>query len=105
MILFCIVCHSVGTLAIEKDSILCDTGIKISQDVIVEESANALVIYNEPLKKIFVIAIDTNRDGLYEILVFDTNGDGQMDMQLEGGQATAEEVLWLYCGYQVLPMI
>lgn len=102
MVLFCIVCHSAGTLAIGTDSTLCDTGMKITQEVKVIDNMNVLSV--STAERQIIIAIDTNQDGWYTVLIFDTNGNGYADMQLEGGYANAEEVIWLYCEYQRLEM-
>ena len=104
MILFCIVCHSAGTLAIGIDSTICNSGIPFTQEVVVEEKGNVLVVANEGMEIIFILAFDWNRDGIYESLLFDINANGAIDLQLEGGQATAEQVIQLYCMYQQLKM-
>lgn len=88
----------------QVDSTLCDTGIKVTQTVHVRQGGNILTVTNDESEQIFIIAIDYNRDGIYEYLVFDTDGNGKVDMQLEGGQATAEEVIWLYCQYIKIDM-
>lgn len=89
-----------SSIALAQDSTLCDTGIKIEQTIEQREGGNVLIISNPQSEQIFIVAFDYGRDGLYEVLVFDTDGNGNVDMQLEGGQATAEQVIWLYCGYQ-----
>ena len=104
MILFCIVCHSAGTLAIGTDSTLCETGLIYSQTVDVLEKGNVLKVFNPQTEAIYIVALDYNKDGYYEVLVFDTDGDGYADMQLEGGIATAEQVILIYCGYMKLSM-
>ena len=91
-------------LSATPDSTICETGILYTQEVVVESKGNVLVIANADMGIIFILAFDWNRDGIYESLLFDINANGQIDLQLEGGQATAEQVLWLYCQYQQLEM-
>ena len=100
LILIIFLLLSVVKLSAQTDDTLCDTGIKIEQRIQSGEGGNVLLVVNPQSEQIFIVAIDYGADGFYEILVFDTDGDGNVDMQLEGGQATAEQVLWLYCGYQ-----
>ncbi len=79
---------------------LCDTGIKASSIIEEREGGNALVVFNKETNQIFIVAFDYGADGYYEVLVFDTDADGNADMQLEGGKADIDDVLYLYCGYQ-----
>lgn len=83
---------------------ICNTGIKYTMEVVVEPKGNVLVIQNPEMDAIFILAFDWDRDGIYESLLFDINGNGMVDLQLEYGQATAEQVLELYCMYQQLKM-
>ena len=97
-----VLAYSTVTYSAVSDVTLCDTGIEITQTVVVEDKGNALIIHSG--EQVFVVAFDYNRDGIYETLLFDTDGNGYMDMQLEGGQATADEVQWLFCQYQRFSM-
>jgi hypothetical protein len=88
-----------------EDKTMCNTGLTYTQEVVVEPKGNVLVIQNPEMDAIFILAFDWNRDGIYESLLFDINGNGMVDLQLEYGQATAEQVLELYCLYQQLEMV
>lgn len=88
----------------QEDSTLCGSGIEFEQQVIEIQGVNVLVVYSNDGENKYIIAIDVDKDGMYEVLIFDTNGDGLADMQLEGGKASAEDVIWLYCGYQQLKL-
>ncbi len=93
-----------SSIALAQDNTLCDTGIPIELRIQSGEGGKALLVVNPQSEQIFIVAIDYGGDGIYEVLVFDTDGDGNVDMQLEGGGATAEQVIWLYCGYQRLEL-
>lgn len=86
------------------DTTLCNSSIPITLEVVEETKANVLVIGNKEMDIIFVLAFDWNKDGIYESLLFDINGNGEIELQLEGGQATAEQVLMLYCQMHQLEM-
>ena len=103
-----------------RGSYLCDTGIRVIQDWVDRpgsEYANLYIVYRYPepnkkwslmgednLDRAIIVAFDINKDGIYDALWFDTDGNGKFDMFLEGGQAKEDGVLWLYCQYQQLEM-
>lgn len=78
---------------------LCDTGLEYITTVTEAEGGNILSVMSPDQERIFIIAVDYNKDGTYEMMVFDTNGDTYVDMKFEGGQATLEQVLELFCTY------
>ena len=107
-------------------SYICGTDIKILQDWINRdepEYANMYIVYLYPkdnkkwsllspdvvfLDRAIILAFDADKDGYYEYVIFDTDGDGKFDMELkydpEEGAVKANEqgVLELYCAYQRL---
>ncbi len=103
---------------------LCDTGIKVLQDWVERdeaEYANIYIVYRYPevsrgwsfyqrlraddrLDRALILALDIDKDGLYDYLIFDTDGNGKFDMELEGGHTDEQGVMWLYCQYQRLEM-
>jgi hypothetical protein len=103
-----------------KGTYLCDSNVKVLQDWVnrpEKEFANIYIVYQYPeikkkwaliqkdeLDRAIILAFDIDKDGLYDYLMFDTDMNGYLDMELKGGHATAEEVLWLYCQYHRLEM-
>lgn len=78
---------------------MCDTGIEYVIEYREGEVDNRIVIKSKSGDVIFIVAIDLNKDGKYNLLVFDTVGDGMADIQLYGGSATVDEIIELYCKY------
>ena len=108
-------------------SYICGTDIKILQDWINRdepEYANIYIVYLYPkdnkkwslfspdvvfLDRAIILAFDADKDGYYEYVIFDTDGDGKFDMELkydseseDAVKANEQAVLELYCAYQRL---
>ena len=77
---------------------ICDTGVKYNVELSSDSVATKMIVTGAG-DRIFIVGVDKDKDGYYEFLVFDTDGDGKVDVQLSGGMATIEQAIELYCSY------